>query len=90
MTIPNTIKEAVKEAARVILLAVVAFLLTTGVIDQAVVTAVGNRLDTNTILIISGLITSALRGFVKWLHEHAKAQDTGGNKFLGTKGLTGF
>ena len=86
----NAIKEALLEGGRVVLLAVISYLLTAGVIARVVVSTVGVHLDANLQLIITGAITSALRGIDKLLHEHAK--DTGREKsgILGAKGLTGF
>lgn len=88
MTIPENIKQAILEAGRVVLLSIVSYLLTVGVIDTLVATLVGGRLDASLTLIITGLITSGLRAVDKFLHERGKANDNPG--YLGTKGLTGF
>lgn len=88
MTIPTNIKEAILEGGRVVLLAIVSYLLTVGVVDTLVAQFIGGKLDASITLIITGLITSGLRGVDKFLHERGKDNDNNG--YLGTKGITGF
>lgn len=88
MTIPENIKQAILEGGRVVLLAIVSYLLTVGVVDTIVAQTIGGKLDASVTLIITGLITSALRGIDKFLHERGKEIDKTG--YLGIKGLTGF
>ena len=58
-----------KETLRVAILAVVSYLLTAGVIDYLLVTFVGNTLSTEMVVLITGLLTSILRGVEKQLHK---------------------
>lgn len=82
------IKEALLEGGRVVLLAVVSWLLTGVVLTNIVAAVVGTHLDANTQLIITGILTTGLRAVDKWLHENGKDTDKAG--MLGMKGLTGF
>lgn len=88
MTIPENIKLGLLEGGRVVLLAVVSYLLTVGVVDTIIAQTIGGKLDASLTLIITGLITSGLRAVDKFLHERGKDNDNTG--FLGQKGLTGF
>ena len=63
------IKESVKEGLRVILLGVVSYLLTEGVVQTLVSHFLGMRLDASAQVIVVGLITSILRSIDKWLFE---------------------
>lgn len=90
MTIPNSLKEALLEGARVVMLAVVSFLLTVGVIDQVVLAWFGANLAPQMQVIVIGLFTSVLRGIDKWLHENAKDTGNADSGYLQSKGLTGF
>lgn len=87
----NPVKEAVKEPLRYIELAVVSFLLTEGIISTLISLIIGNRLSPELVLIITGFLTSVLRGYDKFLHVTAKSEPTKTNQgLLGIKGLTGF
>lgn len=86
MTLPDSVKNGLLEGGRVILLAFVSYLLTMGVVDTIVAHTIGTKLDASLQLIITGLITSGLRGIDKWLHERSDK----GTGFLQSKGLTGF
>lgn len=76
---------ALKEAGRLVLLALVSYLLTEGVLD-AVVGYFGGQLDAVTKLQIMALATTALRTLDKYLHELGKGNS---NSFL-SRGLTQF
>lgn len=72
--------EAIKEGLRVVVLGVVSYLLTVGVIDNLIHTYLGTRIDLSAQVIIVGAATSVLRGIDAWLHETGKME----------KGLTRF
>lgn len=79
--------ELVKEIGRIILLAVVSFLLTDVVITQLVDLATVNySLSPELRLMIIGLLTTILKAVDKQIHTSSN-KNTG---FLGEKGLTGF
>lgn len=80
----NSLLEALKEPARLIALAIVSWLLTEGV--GLAMTAFGAKLDDTTKLLITGILTSALRGLDKYLHEIGK--DSGDENMA--KGLVRF
>ena len=61
--------EILKEAGRVIFLAIVSWLLTIGVIDNILLAVVGDKLDPQYIILVVGVITSVLRGIEKELHN---------------------
>lgn len=61
--------EIIKEASRVIILAVVSWLLTVGVLDNVLSTFFGTKIDPTQTILISGFITSILRGIEKQLHD---------------------
>ena len=84
----TNIIEALKEAARLILMAVLSYLLTTGVLDMLLSTYFGTTLNPTVALQVSGVLTVGLRSLDKWLHERGK--DKGKEGLLGAKGLTGF
>lgn len=84
----NPIKEAILEGGRVILLAVVSYLLTEGVIAGLVGTYTPITVDAGTKIIITGIVTSVLRAVDKALHEKGKEDNNKG--YLGEKGITGF
>jgi hypothetical protein len=87
----NPVTEAVKEPLRYIELAVVSFLLTEGILNSLISLIFGARLSPELVLLITGILTSVLRGYDKFLHETAKAEPTKDNQgLLGVKGLTGF
>ena len=58
-----------KETLRVVILAVVSYFLTAGVIDYLLVTFLGNTLSAEMVVLITGLLTSILRGVEKQLHK---------------------
>jgi hypothetical protein len=80
--------EAIKEPLRYIELAVVSFLLTEGLLNTLISLFFGSRLSVEFVLLITGLLTSVLRGYDKFLHESSKV--TGKKGLLGEVGLTGF
>ena len=79
-------KESLKEVGRLMLLGILSYLLTEGVVNSIVAYFVGTRLDAVTISYITGLLTVALRAADKKLHELGK--DTGSETLQ--KGLTQF
>jgi hypothetical protein len=85
-------KEAIKEPLRYVLLSVVSFLLTEGVLNGFLTWLIGTKLDLATVLLITGLLTAILRGVDKFLHETEKLEPTKTQNegYLGIKGLTGF
>lgn len=66
----DKIWEIAKEAIRVIVLAVVSWLLTVGVLDNVITAFFGTKIDPTQTILISGFITSILRGIEKQLHEN--------------------
>lgn len=64
------ITEILKESLRVVFLAVVSYLLTDGVINYLVVHFAGESLSLELIVLITGLLTSVLRGIEKQLHKN--------------------
>jgi hypothetical protein len=89
--IPSAIREGLKEGSRVIALAVVSYIITTGVISLLVEAILGAHVDPTTKLYIVGLVTTGLRSIDKWLHEVGKAKEeiTGETSNL-TAGITRF
>lgn len=79
-------KEAFLEGGRVIVLALVSYLLTEGVLTLIVELIFGVRVDATGKAVITGLLTTVLRSIDKYLHELGKPK-TG---ILEEKGLTGF
>jgi hypothetical protein len=77
--------EAIKEPTRYIGLGIVSYLITEGV-SLLVDLVFGTKVDTTVKLFVIGILTNALRGIDKWLHEVGKATD---NANL-TLGLTRF
>lgn len=61
--------EVLKEALRVVVLAVVSFLLTDNVVNNLVVFFGGKSLEPQLVIITTGLILSILRGVEKELHS---------------------
>lgn len=80
----NAFVEAVKELLRLVLMAIVSFLLTDLVISGAVEHFAGTRLDPWSKAQITTLVTTVLRTVDKYLHEYGK--ETNNPKL--TKGLT--
>jgi hypothetical protein len=80
--------DSVKEVLRLILLAVVSYLLTEGVLSGLVFAVVGNKLSPTEVLFITGLITSVLKGLDKNIYLKQKA--AGDAKSTTFTGLTGF
>ena len=77
--------EALKEIGRIVLLALIAYLLTEGVLD-GIVSYFGGSLDAITKAEIIGLATTLLRSLDKYLHEIGK--QIGDSKLVG--GITRF
>ena len=86
----DAIKKGLLEGGRVVVLAIISYLLTAGVLNAIVVATLGQNIDASIQVVIIGLITSVLRAIDKFLHEVAKAQGGVDTGILGTKGLTGF
>lgn len=82
----NAFIKALKEAGRILVLAVVSYLLTGVVLANLVASLSGNHLDINTQLIVTGVITTILKSLDTWLHEQGKAT----NNPTMTTGLTRF
>ena len=80
----ENLKEAIKEPGRLVLLAVVSWLLTEGA--TLIVNRLGGQLSSETKMIVTGLLISTLRGVDAYLHELGKEMS---NENL-TKGLTRF
>lgn len=78
--------EGLKDTGRTILLAVISYLVTEGVMNTLIGVIFGDKLSPELILIISGLITSILKGIDKDIHLTGKLE---GNDTL-TRGLTQF
>lgn len=79
------LKKALLEGGRVVILTIVSYLLTEGVL-ATLIGATGLTIDPGVQLIIIGLLTSTLKSLDKYLHLSAES-NTG---LLGEKGLTGF
>lgn len=60
--------EGVKESVRIVMLTIVSWLLTEGVVAK-LVEQFGAQLDANTRLLVTGLILSVLKGIDKWLYK---------------------
>lgn len=90
----RTLVEASKEAARLVLMALVSYLLTEGVINSLLTSYFGTYLAPEIRLQFAGVITVVLRSADKWLHEREKAKDPKSESvktgWLGLRGLTGF
>lgn len=86
----KAIIEGLKELGRVVILAIVSFALTEGVLDIILV-KFGVVTDPEVRLIIIGFLTSALRAVDKFFHESGKNKEaeTGEPSVL-TAGLTRF
>lgn len=69
-----------KEFCRVIVLAIIAYLLTEGVLGNLLDIVFGLKLDTATKLFMVGLVTSVLKGIDRQLHDSGIAE----------KGITRF
>ena len=75
------LQDILKEAGRIILLAVIAWLLTDQVINRVVdLVTLNYQLDMNLKLQITGVITTVLKSVDRWLHESKVAE----------KGITRF
>jgi len=83
--------EAIKEPLRYLLMAVVSYLLTEGVLNTILIRVFGTQLDATAVALITGLLIAVLRGIDKYLHEVGliKEEATGLTSSL-TKGLTRF
>lgn len=81
--------EAIKEPIRYLVLAVLSWLLTAGVVAQ-LVEQLGGSLDVQTrALIVAGLL-AVLRGVDKYLHELGKEKSTARTQSNLVGGLTRF
>lgn len=78
--------EGMKEAGRLVLLSLISYLLTAGVLNNLLALIGGTYFSEAQILIISGLLTTGLKGLDEALHEKGKL-DNDPNM---TKGLTRF
>ena len=85
IVIPDSIKEALKEGARVVAIGVVSYLLTEGAV-LGLINVTGIQIDQTTKLMVVGFVTTFLRSVDKWLHEEGKDSE---NKTM-SKGLTRF
>lgn len=64
------IMEVVKEALRVVVLAVISYLLTENVVSFLVSWFGGEALSKEMVIVVTGLLTSVLRGIEKQLHAN--------------------
>lgn len=78
----TTALEGLLEFGRTVLMALVSFLLTAGVLNSFVVAFYGSHLDPLQVTLITGFLTSLLSGVDKFLHKN-------GVGLLGN-GLTGL
>lgn len=62
--------ESLKELLRIMVLTLVAYLLTEGVLINLVESISGNRLDPTQKLMFTGVMGALLRGIDKFLHEN--------------------
>jgi len=81
-----SLKEGLKEGARLVALATVSYLLTAGVLDAIVFYFIGSYIDPVIVVQITALLTAILRSADKYMHEAGKASE---NVSL-SKGLTRF
>lgn len=63
-----------KELGRVVVLGVVSYLLTAGVLASLVSILFGTHLDASVIVIVTGLLTSVLKGLDRQLHDSGVAE----------------
>lgn len=82
----NPLHEAGKELGRLLLLTVLSYLLTEGVIAMLVNVIIGDQLSPELKLQITGIVLFLLRAADKWAHELGKKTY---NPTL-TKGITRF
>lgn len=61
--------EAVKELLRTAVLGLISYLLTGQVLQSILTSMFGTKLGPVEIATVTGLVTSALKGLDKWLHE---------------------
>lgn len=78
--------EALKEGGRLLLLAVVSYVLTEGLVGMSVEYFLGTQIDITTKTQLVALLTTGLRALDKYLHELGKES---GNETL-SAGLTRF
>ena len=78
--------EGLKEAGRIALVAIVSWLLTEGVLNSLFVLIFKEKMSSEAILMLTGVMMSILKGWDKDLHLTGKIE---GNDQL-TKGLTQF
>ena len=64
--------EGGKEGGRVIVLSIVSYLLTEGVVGTVVTELTGQGLSPALTIVVTGIILAALRGFSEWMHEEGK------------------
>lgn len=83
--------EAIKEPSRYVVIAIVSYLLTDGVLEGLLTYFTGNTLEPQAKLIVISLITAVIRGIDKWLFETQKIKAESTKTDLPNyKGLTGF
>ncbi len=88
----DVLVESLKEGGRVVLLGLVGYLLSEGVLDLILTALFGVSLSPEIKILIAGFITAMLKSVDKWLHKTAKnvpAEDRN-EGLLGETGLTGF
>ena len=78
--------EGLKEAGRVALVAIISWLLTEGVINSLLILIFKTKLSPELVLMLTGLITSIVKGWDKDLHLTGKIEGDD----VKTKGLTQF
>ena len=78
--------EGLKEAGRVALVAIISWLLTEGVINSLLMLIFKTKLSPELVLMLTGLITSIVKGWDKDLHLTGKIEGDD----VKTKGLTQF
>ena len=77
--------EGIKEAARVVILAALAYLLTEGVIEFVVEYATQHGLDPQLKLFVVGFTTTILRALEKMAHEEEKKSLSESKVFIPTR-----
>lgn len=69
-------KESLKELGRLILLAIISFLLTEGTLGL-IFNALGLFIDPEIRLVVTGLLTTVLRTLDKYIHESPETKSNG-------------
>lgn len=71
---PNPFLESMKELARLLLITLVSYLLTEGVLDLVINYLFGTRVDLVMKTQITGIVLFILRALDKYLHEKGKVE----------------